>query len=284
MARFFYALLVAVAQHERMPPHLPDILLLTILCALLGSGTAQWRRRRQAEAEAGRLSEALEQRRRALDLFAGELHGRAMALLGRAAAARDAPLEGHARALLALAADAQDCAAAAAGPRALREESLALAALLQEAVEHVTLALSPGRRHWQFAPELYGVMLRGDRRALRAAVMQVLTRAVRHSRDGDPVALRLLRTEETVAIVVEDEGAGLAAEDLGPRAREGGTRGLGLGLALARQLVQAHGGELRLEAVHRIGARAWIVLPRDRLLSEGEAVGAGPAGVSPPAG
>jgi len=103
---------------------------------------------------------------------------------------------------------------------------------------------------------------------------------VRHTRDGDPIALKLVRSAETVAIVVEDEGAGLSAEDLDmaspvlaqrPGAGEsapgrGGTRGLGLGLVVARQLLQAHDGELTIEAVQGIGARTWLTLPRYRLL------------------
>ena len=76
-------------------------------------------------------------------------------------------------------------------------------------------------------------------------------------------------TSESLAIVVEDEGAGLGAEDLAPgcaRAAEH-TRGLSFGLAVARSLLEAHGGELRLEAQAGIGARAWLVLPRSRMLA-----------------
>lgn len=249
-----------------MPPHLTDLLLILCLLALLASGLAQWRLRRRAEARADALARDLALRSRMLDLFAQELHGRALALLGRAGIGGDLPPDGQARALLCLAADAHDCAAAAAGPRALREETLSLAALLRDAVEQVSLALAPGRRHWEIAPEFEEVAVRADHRALRGAVMQVLTRAVRHSREGDPIGLRLIRSEAMLAIVVEDEGSGLAAADLGPAAQGEGTRGLGLGLAVARQLLQAHGGELRLEAVRGIGARAWLTLPNQRLV------------------
>jgi signal transduction histidine kinase len=43
-----------------------------------------------------------------------------------------------------------------------------------------------------------------------------------------------------------------------------GTRGLGFGLATARSLMEAHGGSLRLEALPGVGARAWLLLPRER--------------------
>ena len=45
-----------------------------------------------------------------------------------------------------------------------------------------------------------------------------------------------------------------------------GTRGLDLGLSLARSLAAAHGGDIRLESAPGIGARAWLTLPRNRLV------------------
>ena len=51
-----------------------------------------------------------------------------------------------------------------------------------------------------------------------------------------------------------------------PRRWHPGGTGLGLGLALARSLLEAHGGALRLEAVPGVGTRAWLTLPRDRLV------------------
>ena len=97
--------------------------------------------------------------------------------------------------------------------------------------------------------------------------MQVLTRAARLSRDGDWVDLRPELTPETFAIVVEDEGAGLPAGDLATGQEDSRrSRGLSFGLSVARSLLHAHGGELALEAAPGIGARAWITLPRARLL------------------
>ncbi|MDJ0386620.1 ATP-binding protein [Roseomonas sp. E05] len=221
-------------------------------------------RRRRAERRAAGLAVELAARNRQLDLFASELQSLGLTMMGQAAAMPASGVEGHGRAVLCLAADVHDAAALAAGPRVLKEEALQLGSVLQEALEQVTLALSPSRRHWCVAPELHMVTILADRRALRGALAQVLTRAVRHTRNGDPIELRLVRADETVAIVVEDEGAGLAAEDL--TGASTGTRGLGLGLMVARQLLHAHDGELTVEAVKGIGARTWLTLPRRRLL------------------
>jgi signal transduction histidine kinase len=125
--------------------------------------------------------------------------------------------------------------------------------------------LGPGRRQFRLAPDFAGLTLHADRRALRGALLQMLTRAARLTQEGDWIDLRPVLTPDSLAIVIEDEGAGLPAEDLAPGAADG-TRGLGFGLATARALLEAHGGSLRLEAVPGVGARAWLTLPRDRLL------------------
>ncbi|WP_431281045.1 sensor histidine kinase [Humitalea sp. 24SJ18S-53] len=169
----------------------------------------------------------------------------------------------HARRLLDLADQATDLLAAHAGPRILREEDLALGALVQEVVAALD---APGRR-WRFDPGLEAVTLRGDNRALRAALRAVLQRALRETAADDRIALRLMPAPDVVALVVEDEGAGQAAADLDPGGEATGTRGLVLGLATARDLLRAHGGDLMLEAASGIGARAWLTLPNWRLVA-----------------
>ncbi|MFC3123954.1 ATP-binding protein [Pseudoroseomonas globiformis] len=239
-------------------------LLVPLLAAMSALVWRSERARRSAEARAAELDSEVAAQTRHLHLCAQELHGMGLALLGQAA--QPAAPEGSGRALLCLAADLQDVAARGAGPRVLRPERVDFASLLESAIDQVAVALAPGQREWSVAPELRQLGLWGDKRALRGALAQVLTRAVRHTREGDVIALRLCRAEDSFAILVEDEGAGLGAGDLGPALAQGGTRGLGLGLAVARQLMQAHEGELTIEALRGVGARAWMTLPRSRML------------------
>lgn len=231
-------------------------------------------RRHRAEARAARMAHELSDRSRQFNLVAQELRGLGLTLMGRSTAHPDPQIETHARALLCLAADVHDVAAQQAGPRVVRDSPTPLAPLLRQAVEQVSLTLAPGRREFRIGEGLDSAVLLADPRALRGALVQVLTRAVRHTREGDPIVLQLVRSAETVAITVEDEGAGLAAEDLGAASDGQGTRGLNLGLMVARQLLHAHEGELTIEAVQGIGARAWLTLPRRRLLAEDNAIGA----------
>lgn len=253
---------------------LPPLLLgggVLAACALVSASFLL--ERRQVEARARQAEREAEARGRYLGLLAQEMQGHGLALLGHATApppaAEKAPtpaLEGRARALLGLAADVSDLLATQAGPRALKEEATPLGPLLDEVIGQIAQALTPGRRAWRVAPELRGITLAADRRALLGALRPVMTRVIRNTKDGDSVELRLVRADTSVAIVVEDEGTGQTAEDLNGLSVGQGTRGLGLGLMVARDLLRAHGGDLTLEAVPGIGARAWLTLPRERLV------------------
>lgn len=217
-------------------------------------------RLRMAQATTVQVRRLAESRGRCLGLVAQELQASGFGLL-----ALPGPAALAGQRLLALADDVGDTLAADAAPRQLADGTVPLLPLLEEVVAAVTAQLGPCHRQWRLSPEFAPLVLQADRRALHGALLQVLTRAARMTRPGEWIDLRPVLTAECLAIVVEDEGAGLPAGDLSGAAPEG-TRGLGLGLALARSLLEAHGGALRLEAVPGVGARAWLTLPRDRLL------------------
>ena len=227
------------------------------------------RRLRAAEDAADAARRQAEGRGRCLGLVAQELQGPGLALLGQSAGLPGGPaaeVAAAAQQMLRLSDDVAEYLAVEAGPRRLAPEPLPLIPLLEAAVAEVAIRLGPGRRDWRLAGGFAGLTLQVDRRALHGALTQILARAARMTREGDQIDLRPILTEESLAIVVEDEGAGLPAADLAAGALPG-TRGLGFGLAIARSLVEAHGGSLRLEALPGIGGRIWLTLPRDRLLA-----------------
>jgi signal transduction histidine kinase len=227
------------------------------------------RRLRTAEDAAEAACRQAEGRGRCLGLVARELQGPGLALLGHSAALPEGPaaeVAAAAQQMLRLSDDVAEYLAVEAGPRRLAPEPLPLIPLLEAAVAEVAIRLGPGRRDWRVAGGFAGLTLQADRRALHGALTQILARAARMTREGDQIDLRPILTEECLAIVVEDEGAGLPAADLAAGAPPG-TRGLGFGLAIARSLVEAHGGSLRLEALPGIGGRIWLTLPRERLLA-----------------
>ncbi len=107
-----------------------------------------------------------------------------------------------------------------------------------------------------------------DRLRLDQAVTNLLVNAITFGR-GKPISLALSRTDTTARLEVRDEGVGIAPEDQAriferfERAtadRHAG--GLGLGLWLAREIAEAHGGTVSVESQLGEGARFVVELPR----------------------
>jgi len=118
-----------------------------------------------------------------------------------------------------------------------------------------------------------GLQIEGDADRLDQVLSNLVANALRHTPPGGHVSLAAGRENGAVRIRVTDTGEGIAAEDLpyvfdrfwrGDKARghEGGA-GAGLGLAIARQLVEAHGGTIAAASAEppERGARFTIVLP-----------------------
>ncbi|TPG53355.1 sensor histidine kinase [Roseomonas nepalensis] len=246
-------------------------LALVAACAVLalGAGAILLGRLRAAERRAAEAARRAQAQGRCLGMIARELEAPGLSLLGLAARLPPAmapDVEAEARRLLVLSEEVADHLLAQPGPRGLAEARLVLGPLLHEAVDEVSRLMGEEARHWRITPEAEELVLLADRRALRRALAQSLSRAARETRSGDRIVLRVVRAAETVALVIEDEGAGLPRDDLS--GLNEGTRGLSLGLAAARELMRAHGGELTLETAPGIGARTWLTLPRARVLED----------------
>jgi two-component system sensor histidine kinase BaeS len=101
-------------------------------------------------------------------------------------------------------------------------------------------------------------------------VGNLVSNAIRHSREGDTVTLHARREAGTVAIEVADRGDGIAAEHLPHvfdrfwRAEKSRTRragGSGLGLAIVRKVVEAHAGTVTVASAQGAGATFTVRLP-----------------------
>ena len=111
----------------------------------------------------------------------------------------------------------------------------------------------------------------GDAGRLDQVMGNLLINALRHTPAGGIITLSAKPVAEGVQLSVRDSGEGIAAADLpyifdrfwrGDRARshKGGVGG-GLGLAIARQLVQAHGGHIDVTSEVGAGTEFRVVLP-----------------------
>ncbi len=161
--------------------------------------------------------------------------------------------------LMELADDMQDHASPLPESRILTPELTDVGVLVAQCVEMISSTLRPSRRLWRLAPELTNYPLYVDHRALALVLLRVLSNAARATRHLDWIEISLEITADSVILIVQDEGNGL----LVPTSTQiNDRRGLSLGLATARSLVEAHGGRLDFESVPGVGARVEITLPK----------------------
>ena len=111
--------------------------------------------------------------------------------------------------------------------------------------------------------------IEADADALDRVLKNLISNALKYSPAGSCVRVRARRASGVVAVDVEDEGPGVAADDLArifePYYRAPSTarleRGTGLGLAVVKSLVEAHGGSIRAERAAGHGTRMTFVIP-----------------------
>ena len=265
---------------EPGPFHLAALAAALLIAAAVAAGLADRRRQRRAlhaaTAERNRARAGEAAAVRVVHLAAIELRGPATTLLGHAdrlcADGGNLPagttIAAIAQQMLDLADDLQHHALADAASRVLRDEPIRLAAMLHDAVAAVQAGLEPSRRHWRLPPELAApdhdaIEVIADRRALAQILARVLGSAARFSHHHDWIDIAFEVAADRFALIVADEGNGLAAADGAGAPGRSDSRGLGLGLALAHVLMQAHGGALRVEAVPSVGTRVTLRVPAD---------------------
>jgi two-component system heavy metal sensor histidine kinase CusS len=97
----------------------------------------------------------------------------------------------------------------------------------------------------------------GDKLMLRRALANLLSNAIRHASEGGRIEVRIKSTSEGVTLAVENTGEPVAKEHLtrifdrfyrADPSRHRSGEGAGLGLAITRSIIQAHGGEINAQS------------------------------------
>ncbi len=157
-----------------------------------------------------------------------------------------------------------------AGGLPLERAPVNLRELIAETLDSFAALAGQGRVRLagQIAPEVGVMALDADR--LGRVLANLVGNALRHTPPDGTVTVSAERTPAGVRVEVRDTGSGIAAADLprifeqfyrGEKSRSRATGGAGLGLAVARAIVEAHGGRIGAESAPGQGTRVFFTLP-----------------------
>jgi two-component system sensor histidine kinase KdpD len=157
-----------------------------------------------------------------------------------------------------------DLARVEAGSSAKAEASSSVDEIFSVAMERAAAL----ERDIQVKPGGEFPLVAADARAVGQVLYNLLENAAKYSPDDSPIVLAASTADELIEISVVDKGPGIPVkmrEQVFEKfyRLDGRTRGLGLGLAIAKGIVEAQGGSIRIDnGDNGIGTRVVVSLPR----------------------
>ena len=153
---------------------------------------------------------------------------------------------------------------------AIERESFALGELASDVMQK--FAVGAAQRRIGLGVEVAAGVpaVEADLRLIERVFDNLIVNALRHTPDGGTVEIRVALASQGVRVEVADTGSGIPAAELpfvfdrhfrGAAARRDDPRGNGLGLTIARRIVELHGGVLRAESEPMRGTRFLFELP-----------------------
>ncbi len=164
-----------------------------------------------------------------------------------------------------------------AGRYELNEESISLAAIVEDC--HHLLKLRASNRgitiHEMFEPDL--PRLWADERAVRQVCLNLLSNAIKFTPQGGDIWLKVGWTASGGQYMsVKDTGPGIPEEEIpvvlasfgqGSNSIKSAEQGAGLGLPIAKSLIDLHGGTFTLKSKLRIGTEVVVTFPPERVVA-----------------
>lgn len=157
-----------------------------------------------------------------------------------------------------------------AGVREYRRERVELSSFVREVADEFQRELSGNGVRVDVASTTEPLLIMGEREALAQVLWNLFDNAAKYSPEDKSVVVRARRQGDFAALSVTDKGVGIdpAEHELifrkfnrASNARETGAKGVGLGLAMARQIVEAHGGAIAVESSLGRGSTFTVRLP-----------------------
>jgi signal transduction histidine kinase len=158
-----------------------------------------------------------------------------------------------------------------AGKEPFRFERVSLKELLTEL--SATVGVRAKEKGLRFGPNpLDDVVVEGDRVKLRQLFTNILDNAVRYTPPGGEISLSLKSMDGSAVVAIADTGIGIPEEQLSliferfyrvDKARSRAEGGAGLGLGIAKDIAETHGGRIEVESKVGKGSTFKVMLPLD---------------------
>jgi PAS domain S-box-containing protein len=188
--------------------------------------------------------------------------------------------------LLSIVNDILDLSRIEAGEYRLVEEAFSLAETVDTAVDMVRNAVRRKQLQLRIACDSR-IRLRADQRAIVQVLLNLLSNATKFTADQGTVSVTVSRAADgTMQIEIEDTGIGIPADRLYDVLRPFGqirdepayrASGTGLGLPIAKSLIEMHGGGIAIASVEGQGTTVTLRLPADRVWWPQKSTAAGDA-------
>jgi signal transduction histidine kinase len=165
-----------------------------------------------------------------------------------------------------------DLARLESGRARLELSDFAPAELIEETVEIVRQQAA--ERNITIHLEAQNIILNADRGKIKRVILNLTTNAIKYNREGGAIYIRAVAVSESGdpstmgRLSVRDTGRGLSEESqkhmfekFYRAADTAGTQGTGLGLVIAKRIVEAHGGEIGFTSELNVGTEFFFTLP-----------------------
>ena len=157
----------------------------------------------------------------------------------------------------------------------VKQEVLDIRQIIGEAVEQVSPRINARRQQLLITSPPEPTIVQADKKRLVQIITNLLTNAAKYTQEGGHLQLKIILLDNEIVIAIEDNGAGMTPEfvpqafDLFAQAARTPDRsqgGLGLGLALVKNLVELHGGQISCasEGLGK-GSQFTVRLPRQHV-------------------
>jgi signal transduction histidine kinase len=155
-------------------------------------------------------------------------------------------------------------------PTALIKEPVSLTEVVKDCARAAQVLASRKGVRLKLENDSTSIALNADEELIKRMILNLLDNAVKYTPEGGEISLALEKHNGSAEIVVRDTGIGLSQTDQQrvfdrfyrvDKARSRALGGAGLGLSIARSIVEAHGGNITVDSTPRHGSTFTVSLP-----------------------